>query len=238
MSRTYDVIDADGHVLEPFTLWNDYLDPAYRERAPRLVRDQNGKERLLLEEKILGSTAGFGGIGGVGARQGVVAADAMEYKDGRKGGFDPHARIPDMDLDGIDAAFLYPSLGLFAGAVQDPGFAGAMCRAYNRWLADYCKPYPERLFGVAMLPMQSVEAAIEEMRFARRELGFRADSSAPTPIAIASCTIPPMSRSGARPRISTSPSAFTRAATAACRPSASTASRAAAPSTSSRTRWR
>ena len=150
MSRTYNVIDADGHVLEPFTLWNDYMDPKYRERAPKLVKDKNGKERLLLEEKILGSQAGFGGIGGVGARQGVVAADAMEYKDGRKGGFDPHARIPDMDLDGIDAAFLYPSLGLFAGAVSDPAFAAAMCRAYNRWLADYCKPYPDRLFGVAM----------------------------------------------------------------------------------------
>ena len=173
MSRTYSLIDADGHVLEPFTLWNDYMDPQYRERAPKLVKDNNGKERLLLEEKILGSQAGFGGIGGVGARQGVVAADAMEYKDGRKGGFDPHARIPDMDLDGIDAAFLYPSLGLFAGAVSDPAFAAAMCRAYNRWLADYCKPYPDRLFGIAMLPMQSIEAAIQEMRFARQELGFR-----------------------------------------------------------------
>jgi predicted TIM-barrel fold metal-dependent hydrolase len=31
--------------------------------------------------------------------------------------------------------------------------AAAVCRAYNRWLADYCKPYPDRLFGVAMLPM-------------------------------------------------------------------------------------
>src|SRR4029450_9348840 len=101
MGRKYDVIDADGHVLEPFTLWNDYMDPQYRERAPKLVKDDHGKERLLLEDKILGSRAGFGGSGGVGARQGVVAADAMEYKDGRKGGFDPHARIPDMDLDGI-----------------------------------------------------------------------------------------------------------------------------------------
>ena len=118
MGRKYDVIDADGHVLEPFTLWDDYMDPQYRERAPKLVKDKDGKERLLLEDKILGSRAGFGGIGGVGARQGVVAADAMDYKDGRKGGFDPHARIPDMDLDGIDAAFLYPSLGLFAGAVS------------------------------------------------------------------------------------------------------------------------
>jgi predicted TIM-barrel fold metal-dependent hydrolase len=105
----------------------------------------------------------------------------MEYKDGRKGGFDPHARIPDMDLDGIDAAFLYPSLGLFAGAVGDPAFAAAMCRAYNRWLADYCKPYPDRLFGIAMLPMQSIEAAIQEMRFARTELGFRGGFLRPNP---------------------------------------------------------
>src|SRR2546430_12450637 len=81
----------------------------------------------------------------------------MKSNEGRPGGFDPHKRIPDMDLDGIDAAFLYPSMGLFAGAVHDPALAGALCRAYNRWLADYCKPYPDRLFGVAMLPMQSVE---------------------------------------------------------------------------------
>jgi uncharacterized protein len=33
-------------------------------------------------------------------------------------------------------------MGLFAGAVHDPVLAAAMCRAYNRWLADYCKPYP------------------------------------------------------------------------------------------------
>jgi predicted TIM-barrel fold metal-dependent hydrolase len=63
-------------------------------------------------------------------------------------------------------------LGLFAGAVQDPELAGAMCRAYNRWL-DYCKPYPERLFAAAMLPMQSVELAIDELRYARNQLGMR-----------------------------------------------------------------
>src|SRR5260370_18549675 len=104
MSRTYNVIDADGHVLEPFTLWNDYMDPQYRERAPKLVKDKNGKERLLLEEKILGSQAGFGGIGGVGARQGVVPAPAIEYNDGRQGGFDPHPPLPVLDLAGIHPA--------------------------------------------------------------------------------------------------------------------------------------
>ena len=33
--RTYNVIDADGHVLEPVDIWAKYMDPAYRDRAPR-----------------------------------------------------------------------------------------------------------------------------------------------------------------------------------------------------------
>ncbi len=97
----------------------------------------------------------------------------MKYYEGRKGGFDPHARIADLDLDGIDAVFLYPTLGLNAGSIQDAPLAAAVCRAYNRWLADFCKPYPDRLFGAAQLPMQSVELAVEEMRHARKELGMR-----------------------------------------------------------------
>jgi predicted TIM-barrel fold metal-dependent hydrolase len=182
MSRVYNVIDADGHILEPLDLWARYMDPKFRDRAPRLVTDNaTGKEKLLIEAQMLGSDQGMGGIGGVGARQGEVQAAEMSYEDGRPGGFDPHKRIPDMDLDGIDAAFLYPSMGLFAGAVHDPALAGALCRAYNRWLADYCKPYPDRLFGIAMLPMQSVEHAIEEMRFARKELGFKGCFLRPNP---------------------------------------------------------
>src|SRR5260370_36891809 len=86
-----------------------------------------------------------------------------------------------MDADGIDAAFLYPSLGLFLGAIKDPERSAAACRAYNRWLADYCKPYPERLFGAAILPMQSVEMAVQEVRFAAKELGFRAGFIRPNP---------------------------------------------------------
>jgi predicted TIM-barrel fold metal-dependent hydrolase len=89
--------------------------------------------------------------------------------------------IFDMDLDGIDAASLYPSVGLFAGVVEDHQLAAAMCRAYNRWLADYCRPYPDRLFGVALLPMQSVDLAIDEMRYARQRLGMRGGFLRPNP---------------------------------------------------------
>src|SRR5215470_13351690 len=120
MSRAYNVIDADGHILEPLDLWDKYLEPKFLNRAPRLVVDESGKEKLDVEGQLLGSQQGMGGIGGVGARQGAVKSAEMKYEEGRPGGFDPHHRIPDMDMDGIDAAFLYPSMGLFAGAVHDP----------------------------------------------------------------------------------------------------------------------
>jgi uncharacterized protein len=182
MGRAYNVVDADGHILEPLNLWVDYIEPAYRDRAPRLVKNDKGHEQLQLDSQLIGGTArGLGAIGAIGARDGHVITEAFEYTQGRAGGFDPHKRIPDMDMDGIDAAFLYPSIGLFVGGVTDPGFAAAICRAYNRWLADYCRPYPDRLFGVAMLPMQSVEHAIAEMKFARKELGFRGGFLRPNP---------------------------------------------------------
>jgi predicted TIM-barrel fold metal-dependent hydrolase len=232
MSRVYNVIDADGHILEPLDLWDKYMDPKFRDRAPRLVIDnETGKEKLSVEGQLLGSKQGMGGIGGVGARQGEVKAAEMKYNEGRPGGFDPHKRIPDMDLDGIDAAFLYPSMGLFAGAVHDPALAGALCRAYNRWLADYCKPYPDRLFGVAMLPMQSVAHAIEEMKFARKELGFKAAFIRPNPYNNKMINHPDYEPFWAAAE-------EVDMVRAACRRWASTASRAAPRSTSFRTRWR
>lgn len=182
----YNVIDSDGHICEPPDLWEQYIEPQYREGCPKLVTLEDGREILRIEGDVAIDLGGgkkrvsFGGVGAIGAREGKVSP-SIPYTEGRKGGFDPHARIPDMEAEGIDAAVLYPSLGLFLGAVENPDFAAATCRAYNRWLADYCKPYPERLFGAAMLPMQSVEGALQEMRYAVTELGFRAGFIRPNP---------------------------------------------------------
>ena len=106
MGLTYNVVDADGHILEPLNLWENYIDPMFRDRAPRRFIDEDGKERLRIDGKAFGGKKGLGAIGAIGARDGVVCDDTLQYNEGRKGGFDPHARIPDMDLDGIDAGCL------------------------------------------------------------------------------------------------------------------------------------
>ena len=47
MARTYNVIDADGHVLEPVEVWDHYMDPAFRDRGRRLFVDENGVTSFL-----------------------------------------------------------------------------------------------------------------------------------------------------------------------------------------------
>src|SRR5258707_8667597 len=97
MARTYNVIDSDGHILEPLTLWKDYLDPAYRDRAPKLVIDSDGKERLPVEEQVLGSQQGMGGIGGGGGRAGAGAPRRLEDGRGRPPGRAPPQAAPKTD---------------------------------------------------------------------------------------------------------------------------------------------
>jgi predicted TIM-barrel fold metal-dependent hydrolase len=179
MTVQYNAIDADGHVLEPPDLWTSFIDPKFREQAPRVVVGDDGYEWFSIGGRMMGGTVGLSGVGAVGVP--VEDIRKMRYADGRKGGFEPHARIKDLDLDGIDAVFLYPTLGLFSGVLTDADLSAAVCRAYNRWIAEYCKPYPDRLFGVAMLPMQSVPHAVEELRFARNQLGLRAGFLRPNP---------------------------------------------------------
>ena len=49
----------------------------------------------------------------------------------------PESQLVDMDREGVDEAFLYPSFGLFVLATDDidPVLAAALARAYNSWLA-------------------------------------------------------------------------------------------------------
>ena len=63
MTRSYNTVDADGHILEPLTLWDDYIDPAFRDRRPQHVIDENGAERISVEGQLLGNPRGIGSLG-------------------------------------------------------------------------------------------------------------------------------------------------------------------------------
>lgn len=175
------VVDADGHVLEPFGIW-ERVDRKFRDRVPRLVKSDHGRDCLAIDGRTIStSTLSFGAlIGAAGRPQTLQTFETLTYADARAGGSDPDARITDMDLEGIDTAILYPSVALFFGAL-DGDLAAALSHVYNEWLADYCRAQPARLIGIAAVPLQDVDAAVGELRRVVTKLGYRGVFVRPNP---------------------------------------------------------
>lgn len=157
------VIDVDGHVFEPDDLWERYLPASLHDRRPRLVLDERGTTRYLLEGKVIPPGTGRGAWVPEGMREASVH---------REGAVDPRLRLEDMDLEGIDVAVLYGVVSLGFYAMEDRELSIACCRAYNDWLADYCATDPDRLKGTPALPLRWIDDACAEAERAVRELGF------------------------------------------------------------------
>src|SRR4029078_8302574 len=83
------------------------------------------------------------------------------------GASDPAARIKDMDLDGVDAEVLYVGGPLLT---PDTELRLHSVRRYNRWLSDYASHAPDRLLGMAAIPIDTPERAAEEVHFAPAQL--------------------------------------------------------------------
>ena len=69
-----------------------------------------------------------------------------------------------MDLDGITAGVLYPSMALGAFGIPSGDLLSAIFNAYNDWLADFCAAYPDQLKGIALLNVDRVDEAVAELR--------------------------------------------------------------------------
>jgi predicted TIM-barrel fold metal-dependent hydrolase len=88
----------------------------------------------------------------------------LHMADHRPGGYDAEARISEMEIDGVSAEVLYPTLGLKLFSLSDQAVQEACFVAYNDWLIDYCKAAPNRLFGVACIATFDIDHAVAEMR--------------------------------------------------------------------------
>lgn len=87
---------------------------------------------------------------------------------------DPEMWLRFLDDCGIDQTVLLPTAGLAVGLIEDATWAVELCRAYNDWLyARYTQASP-RFQGVALLPVQDVPAAVQELRRVATELHFPA----------------------------------------------------------------
>ena len=173
MSVSAPVVDADGHVLEPADTWVKYLEPSYRDRAIRIAEDEHGYEVLLIDGQPLKTLRGqLGALGGIEMDASrLLTRGQMTYAEGSPaGGYDPIERLRVMDREGIDVVLLYPTIGIcWEGHVTDGHLATAYTRAYNRWLAEFCRTDSRRLYPVAHISLLDPEGAVEETIRARRD---------------------------------------------------------------------
>lgn len=174
------VVDADGHTMEPAELWTDRMDhDRWGDWIPRKVVEDEVYETVYTGGVVRGGGREL--LDQMAAAVGMTAKEFFDLLQSLRvpGGYDPLARLVDMDADGIDAAVLYPSQALFFGpsdpiaALRDVDFVTDCLRAYNDWIAEYCAAAPTRLFGMAGVPLQDVDRAIAEAQRAVGDLGLQ-----------------------------------------------------------------
>ena len=155
------IIDADAHMLEPPGLWTEGLSKRFRDRAPRIIKDPNGRKGLfftceqLPPLRISGAFAAGKTFDKKFLEAGLDSAPA--------GGWDPAARLKDMELDGVEAAVLYTTMGFVLFWIEDAEFQEDCFRVYNDWLAEFCSYAPGKFAGLAMISLFDVDRARREL---------------------------------------------------------------------------
>ncbi len=145
-------IDSDAHVIENELTW-EYMDGADAKYKPFTVvpRDGDGSTSYwAIDGHLIPRGANEGG---------EMSKESREMSD-------IQARIKHMDELEVDVQVLFPSL--FLRPLTDrPEVEVALCRSYNRWLADVWRRGKGRLRWAAILPLMSMDASIEEAKFAK-----------------------------------------------------------------------
>ncbi|HEY8515476.1 MAG TPA: amidohydrolase family protein [Candidatus Binatia bacterium] len=165
-------IDADGHVLEPAWLWEEYLEERYKPRALRICTDDEGLEYLELDGRPSERTKKgvLGVMGAMGDPDAKPGPDRRYMDNIPYGAGDALERIDLLNRENLVKSVLYPTIGLlWECEVTDPEITLAYMRAYNRWIADFCRSSGGRLVPIAQLSLLDPEASAAELERAVKD---------------------------------------------------------------------
>ena len=175
----YRVISSDNHVFEPVDLWTSRAASKFKDRVPHIKRLEDGDWWFCDGKKVIGLSDGVQ----AGARfeetrstsDGSASKSAWAESSSvnlrttgtveeiRPGGWIPEEHMKDMDEDGVDVSIVYPTAGLLLFSVPDSDLLTEIFRTYNDWLAEFCKPFPDRIKGIACLNIDDVKSGVKEL---------------------------------------------------------------------------
>ena len=92
----------------------------------------------------------------------TTACGGADLSDQWEHAFDAPSYLRAMDAQGIDAAVLYPSVGLFVPFQPEISIGEHVdaCSGYNEWIASYCSHNPARLAGAGIAPLGDPSRAV------------------------------------------------------------------------------
>jgi predicted TIM-barrel fold metal-dependent hydrolase len=164
------LISGDDHIdlcYVPPDLWQSRVAARWRDDAPRVVRTDRGQSMWMRE----GRPWGIQGSKRADGRK-VVFDDVGLAEEPQPGVFRATSakyRVDDMDRDGIYAQVMYNFLDW---GFDDDELKSECVKAFNSWLAEFCREAPNRLVGLAVLPSHDAADATAEMQRVA-ELGLR-----------------------------------------------------------------
>ncbi len=165
-------VDADGHILEPADLWENYLEKKYLDRALRIKVDDDGLEYLEINgEPSRRTRKGSLAIMGAMGEDNLRTSPDRRYSDNMPfGACNAVERLSLLDQENLDLCLLYPTIGLlWECELTDPELSLAYIRAYNRWIADFCRDSGGRLVPIAQLTLLDPEGSAQELERAVKD---------------------------------------------------------------------
>jgi predicted TIM-barrel fold metal-dependent hydrolase len=178
-------VDCDMHVMEPPDLFDTYLDPKFKDRVitpigadgrPRrgmIVIDGMPTSRDTDLQQYRKRSRPHTTYNNTQPLSGSRISNTGRLDFAIDRNYNAEAQVMGMEIEGIDIAVLFPTMGLslIARDNLDPQLSLALCQAYNNWIHNFCQYSPEQLKFVAMLPVQDVNLACRELLRCVTQLG-------------------------------------------------------------------
>ncbi|QIE89837.1 amidohydrolase family protein [Pseudomonas nitroreducens] len=160
------LVSVDDHIVEPPTMFEQHLTTAQKAFAPKVLKDKNGADYWLFEGRRAGNI-GLNAV--VGRLREEYGCEPISFDQMRKGAWDIHARIDDMNANGLLASLNFPSVVTFDGSLfhqfDNKHNALALLQAYNDWHIDeWCGSYPGRNIPNAIVPYWDINATVAEIK--------------------------------------------------------------------------
>jgi len=177
------LISVDDHFVEPPHIFDNHTPAKFKGRMPKMVKTPEGTDAWILEDGNLIRSFGLNAV--VGRRPEELGMEPTSLSQMRKGCYDVHARVDDMNVNGILSSLNFPSFVGMASqnlvGLEDKELANAIVSAWNDWHIDeWCGAYPARFIPLAIVPTWDAEAAAAEIRRVAKK-GCHAVSFPPNP---------------------------------------------------------